>query len=88
MRRVTIYLPEEIYAQVEAAKSWGWGSRSEMLRELVACCFEDWRGRTQRRRLAMGYQEMGELNRQLAEESMFQDACTLDDYEEYIAGQS
>lgn len=85
MRRVTIYLPDEIYAEVEAARSWGWGSRSEMLRELVACCLEEWRSRAQRRRLAMGYQEMGELNCQLSEEAMTQDSCTLDDYEEYIA---
>jgi metal-responsive CopG/Arc/MetJ family transcriptional regulator len=87
MRRVTIYLPDEIFAEVEAAR-WGWSSRSEMLRELVASCLEEWRSRAQRRRLAMGYQQMGELNCQLAEEAMSQDACTLDEYEEYIAKQS
>lgn len=85
MRRVTIYLPEDVYDQVEEARSWGWNSRSEMLRELVASCLDDWRGRTERRRLAMGYQEMGALNRELSEEALSQDACTLDEYEEYIA---
>ena len=86
MRRVTIDLPEDVYAEVEAAKKWGWNSRSEMLRELVASCLSEWRKGAQRRRLAIGYQEMGELNCQLAEEAMIQDSCTLDEYEEYIAG--
>jgi metal-responsive CopG/Arc/MetJ family transcriptional regulator len=87
MRRVTIYLPDEVYAEVESAK-WGWGSKSEMLRELVASCLGEWRSGAQRRRLAMGYQQMGELNCQLSEEAMLQDSCTLDEYEEYITRQS
>ena len=69
MRRVTIYLPEDVYAEVEAAKKWGWNSRSESLGNLLPAALQEWRKGAQRRRLAIGYQEMGELNCQLAEEA-------------------
>ena len=86
MRRVTIYLRKMSTLRWKLRKKWGWNSRSEMLRELVASCLSEWRKGAQRRRLAIGCQEMGELNCQLAEEAMIQDSCTLDEYEEYIAG--
>ncbi|HHT48294.1 MAG TPA: ribbon-helix-helix protein, CopG family [Firmicutes bacterium] len=80
-RRVVVLLPESLLEEVDRVADQEYSSRSAFIRAAMQHLLEEKRRAEQREKMAVGYQRMGPLNLELAEEGIGQDG---DEIERYI----
>ena len=85
MKKVIVALPEELLARIDGAAEAEDKSRSELVREALNLLLESKRREEIRAALVAGYEAMGSLNLELAEEGFAEDAETLSRYEDSLA---
>ncbi|MBE6036852.1 MAG: ribbon-helix-helix protein, CopG family [Clostridiales bacterium] len=85
MKKVIVALPEELLARIDGAAAAEDKSRSELVREALHLLLENKRREEIREALVTGYEVMGSLNLELAEEGFAEDADTYFRYEESLA---
>ncbi|HBR30274.1 MAG TPA: CopG family transcriptional regulator [Firmicutes bacterium] len=87
-RRVVVLLPESLLEEVDKVAQEEYSSRSAFIRAAMTHLLADKRQAEKREKMVVGYQKMGPLNLELAEEGIGQDMQEIDDYmESLVAGE-
>ena len=87
-RRVVVLLPESLLEEVDKVAQKEYSSRSAFIRAAMQHLLADKRRAEKREKMVVGYQKMGPLNLELAEEGIGQDMQEIDDYmESLVAGE-
>lgn len=75
-KKIILNLPEELLQQVDDQLKYAEINRSEWIRRAIVSSLEQSKKERLRAQMERGYQEMGLLNRKLAEEAL--ESCTSD----------
>ena len=75
-KKIILNLPEELLRQVDDQLKYAEINRSEWIRRAIVSSLEQSKKERLRAQMERGYQEMGLLNRTLAEEAL--ESCTSD----------
>lgn len=84
LKKVIVTLPEDLLARTDHAAAAEDKSRSELVREALGLLLEEKRKEEIREALVAGYEAMGALNLELAEEGFGEDAELLGRYEDFL----
>ena len=86
-RRITVTLPEDLLASIDSLVMEGEGNRGAFVRAALRHLIRQ-RRRIQAnlQRLRRGYEEMGRLNLELAEEGLGEDLRAIEAYERALGG--
>lgn len=84
-RRVVVLLPESLLEEVDRVAGREYESRSAFIRAAMQHLLEEKKRAEKREKMAVGYQQMGPLNLELAEEGLGQDLADFDYYSDSLA---
>lgn len=84
-RRVVVLLPESLLQEVDRVAHKEYGSRSAFIRDAMRHLLAEKLRNEKREKMAAGYQKMGLLNLELAEEGIGQDLAEYDHYLDRLA---
>lgn len=86
-KRIVVSVPEDLLASVDGLAYQGGRSRSALVREAIRLLVRQrlWT-QANLERLRRGYEQMGRLNRELAEEGLGADMSACDSYERTLGG--
>ena len=83
-RRVAIILPENLLSRVDAIARREKGSRSGLIKEALLRLVAERERERDRLRMRLGYERMGPINLQLAEEGLSAEDEALASYEKFL----
>lgn len=83
-KRIMVSLPDSLLQEVDGIVRRETGNRSAFVREAMLLLIEERRKKELFERCRVGYQRMGRLNRQLAQDGMDEDSRELEVYENYL----
>jgi CopG family transcriptional regulator/antitoxin EndoAI len=84
-KRIMISLPDSLLQEVDGIVNRETGNRSEFIREAVRLLIVERQRRGKIEGYRIGYEQVGALNRMLAEEGLRWDCGDLENYENYLA---
>lgn len=84
-RRVVVLLPESLLQEVDRVADKEYSSRSAFIRDAMRHLLAEKMRAEKREKLAVGYQRMGPINLELAEEGIGQDLEEIDRYMDRLA---
>jgi CopG family transcriptional regulator/antitoxin EndoAI len=83
-KRIMISMPDSLLQEVDGVVNRETGNRSEFIREAVKMLLAERQRRGNLDRYRVGYEQVGGLNRKLAEEGLAVDYSDLENYENYL----
>lgn len=83
-KRIMISLPDSLLQEVDGIVNRETGNRSEFIREAVRLLITERQRRGKIEGYRIGYEQVGALNRMLAEEGLRRDCGDLESYENYL----
>jgi len=83
-KRIMVSLPDSLLREVDGIVRRETGNRSAFIREAMLLLIEERRRKERMDRYRIGYQRVGKLNRELAEEGLKEDFEDLENYENYL----
>jgi CopG family transcriptional regulator / antitoxin EndoAI len=84
-KRIMVSLPDSLLQEVDGFVRRETGNRSAFIREAMLLLIKERRYCERMKKCRNGYEKMGELNRQLAEDGLEADFQDLEKYENYLA---
>ncbi len=84
-KRIAVSMPESLLQEVDGIVRRETGNRSAFVREAVLLLIEERHRRERFEKCRTGYQQMGRLNRLLAEDGMETVSQEFEAYENYLA---
>jgi len=84
-RRVVVLLPESLLAAVDEVAGKEYSSRSAFIRAAMQHLLDEKKLTEKRKLMAYGYQMMGPLNLELAEEGISEELAEIDRYLDTLA---
>lgn len=79
-RRVVVILPENLLAAVDKVVNQEYASRSAFIRLATQRYLEECLLKERKEKMARGYEKMGKINLELAEEGIADDANEMEEY--------
>ena len=83
-KRIMVSLPESLLQEVDGIVRRETGNRSAFIREAMLLLISERRYRERMDQCRLGYQKMGKLNLELAEDGLEEDSRDLDNYENHL----
>jgi CopG family transcriptional regulator/antitoxin EndoAI len=83
-KRIMISLPDSLLQEVDGIVNRETGNRSEFIREAVKLLIAERQRRGKLDWYRIGYEQVGKLNRTLAEDGLAVDYGDLENYENYL----
>jgi CopG family transcriptional regulator/antitoxin EndoAI len=83
-KRIMVSLPETLLQEVDGIVRRETGNRSAFIREAMLLLITERRHRERIELCRLGYQKMGKLNLELAEDGFEEDSRDLDNYENHL----
>jgi CopG family transcriptional regulator/antitoxin EndoAI len=83
-KRIMISMPDSLLQEVDGVVNRETGNRSEFIREAVKMLLAERQRRGNLDWYRVGYEQVGGLNRKLAEEGLAVDYSDLENYENYL----
>jgi CopG family transcriptional regulator/antitoxin EndoAI len=83
-KRIMVSLPESLLEEVDRIVGLETGNRSAFIREAMLLLLRERRLRQRLKECQSGYQKLGKLNRELAEDGIGEDSRDLEGYEKHL----
>jgi CopG family transcriptional regulator/antitoxin EndoAI len=83
-KRIMVSLPDSLLQEVDGIVRRETGNRSAFVREAMLLLIEERRRKEWFERCRTGYERMGKINRQMAEDGMDEDSREFEIYENYL----